>query len=92
MGKSMSYVIEKHIVKKYEVTDVWPFLKYGTFSPARKKIGLDTPKTCFRCGHKFVESDILYLGVVKSDKNRIFCETCGEHIRKCLDIQQHKEG
>ena len=87
----MNYVIEKHITKKYEVTDIARFLKYATFVGGRKGMR-NTPKTCFRCGHKFTDDEYTYLGVVKGDKNRIFCETCGEHIRKCLDIQQHKEG
>lgn len=90
MGKGMSYVIEKQVTNKYEVIDMLRFMKYDFFTNARKGMR-NTPHTCFRCGHKFVGSDWIYLGVVKGDKNRIFCETCGEHIRKCLDIQQHKE-
>ncbi len=80
------YVIEKHIVKKYEVTDIARFLKYETFLGGR--IGMkNTPKTCFKCGHKFTNDEYTYLGIVKGDKNRIFCEECAEEIRKVLDIE-----
>lgn len=80
------YVIEKHIVKKYEVTDIACFLKYETFVGGRKGMK-NTPKTCFKCGHKFADNEYTYLGIVKGDKNRIFCENCAEEIRKVLDIE-----
>ena len=32
----MNYVIEKHITKKYEVTDIARFLKYATFVVAER--------------------------------------------------------
>lgn len=81
--KLMGYVIEKHIVKKYDVMEIWKFLKFSVFCDARKKLG-NTPKTCFKCGHEFSEDEYIYLGVVKNDKNRIFCETCANEIAKEL--------
>jgi hypothetical protein len=79
----MNYVIEKHITKKYEVMDIARFLKYATFVGGRKGMR-NTPKTCFRCGHKFTDDEYTYLGVVKGDKNRIFCKSCAEHIASII--------
>lgn len=82
----MKFVIEKHSVKRYEIIDMIPFMKYDFFTDARKGMR-HTPQTCFRCGHKFVDSDMIYLGVVKGDKNRIFCESCGKEISKKLESE-----
>lgn len=79
----MNYVIEKHITKKYEVTDIARFLKFETFLDGRKGMA-HTPNSCLRCGYKFVKDDYTYLGIVKGDKNRIFCASCGEHIASIL--------
>ena len=84
----MSYVIERQVVKRYEVTDMLRFMKYDFFTNARKGMSR-TPKSCFRCGHRFVDDEWIYLGVVKGDRNRIFCESCGEHIIDILEIQRH---
>lgn len=81
------YVIEKQTTTKYEVIDMIPFMKYDFFTNARKGM-CNTPKTCFRCGHKFIDSDMIYLGVVKGDKNRIFCESCGKHIQEIFETQK----
>lgn len=75
----MNYIIERQITKKYEVTDIARFLKYDTFVNGRKGLR-KTPQTCFRCGKRFILGDFTYLGIVKGDKNRIFCKTCAEHI------------
>lgn len=80
---SDKYIIEKTITRKYEVTDIARFLKYGVFADARKNMK-NTPKTCFRCHHKFDGDEYTYLGMVKGDKNRIFCESCAKHIAEIL--------
>lgn len=85
----MKYVIEKTITKRYEVTHIWNFLKYGTFVSGRKGMS-NTPTTCFRCGRKFTEDDDLYLGVVNGDKNRVFCSSCGEHIASILNMKKQE--
>lgn len=79
----MNYVIEKHIVKKYVVTDIARFLKYKTFVGGRNGMQ-NTPHTCFRCGHKFNLDEYTYLGIVEGDKNRIFCKSCAEYIGNIL--------
>lgn len=79
----MNYVIEKHFTKKYVVTDIARFLKYETFVGSRNGMR-NTPHTCFRCGHKFNIDEYTYLGIVKGDKNRIFCKSCAEHIGDIL--------
>ena len=78
-----NFIIEKHITKRYEVTDIARFLKYETFIGARKGMN-NTPKTCFCCGHKFSEEEYTYLGIVKGDKNRIFCENCAKDIGEII--------
>ena len=83
MDKEMSYVIDKVIRKRYEVTDIGQFLKFSTFHNARKGMRF-TPCTCFCCNHKFTDDEYTYLGIVKGDKNRIFCKDCAERIAKKL--------
>lgn len=80
----MNYVIEKQVTNKYEVIDMVKFMKYDFFVNARKGMR-STPHTCFRCGRKFNEKEWIYLGVIKKQLNKIFCESCGEHIRTLLD-------
>lgn len=84
-----SYIIEKHITKRYEVTDIARFLKYDTFVDARKGMK-NTPKTCFKCGHKFEIDEWTYLGIVKGDKNHVFCQECAEEIVKKLGIDEKR--
>lgn len=84
-----NYIIEKHITKRYEVTDIARFLKYDTFVDARKGMK-NTPKTCFKCGHKFNIDEWTYLGIVKGDKNHIFCQECAEEIVKKLGIDEKR--
>lgn len=90
MEEGMSYVIEREVVKRYEITDMLRFMKYDFFTKARKGMR-KTPRVCFRCGHEFVGSDWIYLGVVKGDKNRIFCEKCGKHVISIFEIQRNTE-
>ena len=84
----MNYVIEKHFTKKYEITEMNPFVQYRNLLGVIDVLGLKTPKTCFSCGKKFFENDFMYLGLVKGDKNRLFCETCGRLIGSIIDIKE----
>ena len=84
-----NYIIEKHITKRYEVTDIARFLKYDTFVDARKGMK-NTPKTCFKCSHKFEIDEWTYLGIIKGDKNRIFCKKCAEEIVKDLGVDEKR--
>lgn len=75
----MSYIIEKHFTRKYEVVDICQFLLFSTFHSVRKGMRFN-PVVCFECGHKFADNEHTYLGIVKGDKNRIFCKSCAEKI------------
>ena len=77
--KNMDYIIEKHFTKKYAVTDIARLLKFETFVEGRKGLR-NTPHSCFRCNHRFNLDEYTYLGIVKGDKNRIFCKSCAELI------------
>ena len=79
----MSYIIQRVIRKKYEVTDIVKFMTYCIFRGTRKGMK-HTPTECFKCGHKFDDKDFIYLGVVKGDKNRIFCDSCAKEIENKL--------
>lgn len=81
----MGYLIEHHIVRKCEVLDIFPFLDYKTFLDGRKGL-MQTPTKCFNCGHVFSPEDKTYLGVIKHDRNRIFCEECGKKILSKLEL------
>ena len=50
----------------------------------------NTPKTCFKCGHKFEIDEWTYLGIIKGDKNRIFCKKCAEEIVKDLGVDEKR--
>lgn len=77
------YIIEKTVTTKYRVANISPFLKYDIFCEGRKGLS-NTPKTCFRCGRKFNNDDITWIGIMKQGKNKIFCAQCGKHINSIL--------
>lgn len=86
----MSYVIDKVIRKRYEVTDIGQFLKFSTFHNARKGMRF-TPCTCFCCNHKFTDDEYIYLGEVTGG-NKLFCEDCAERIADKLGIDEIKSA
>lgn len=79
----MSYVIDKVIRKRYEVTDIGQFLKFSTFHNARRGMRF-TPCTCFCCNHKFTDDEYTYLGIIRGDKNRIFARIAQNVLPKNL--------
>lgn len=83
VGKS-EYKITKVTTRHYYVTFVRPFMAYKKFCVARNGIK-HTPSTCFNCGRKFRDDETIYLGAVKKQPNKIFCEDCGSNIKKSLE-------
>ena len=47
-----------------------------------------TASTCFCCGRKLKEDEMIYLGAVEKQLNQIFCEECGKKIIKSLKDEQ----
>lgn len=86
----MSYVIDKVIRKRYEVTHIVRFMKFSVFREARKKLR-HTPNTCFCCNHKFTDDEYIYLGEVTGG-NKLFCEDCAERIADKLGIDEIKSA
>lgn len=85
----MACIIERHITRRYEVTDIARFMKFSVFHDARKNMR-DNPTTCFKCHHKFDDDEYIYLGIVKGG-NRIFCKACAEQISKELGQDELKK-
>ena len=74
------YKITKVTTRNYYVTYVRQFMDYKTFSSVRS-----SPSTCFCCGKRFKDGDMLYLGAVETESNKVFCEECGKKIIKYLE-------
>lgn len=61
------YVTRRHIIENAR-----PFMSFGLFAEACKE--------CFVCGHKFDESEQIYIASMRSDRPRIVCEQCAKRI------------
>ena len=83
----MGYMITKTIVKKCDVLNIWRFQEFGVFRASREYYGLSVERKCFCCGREFHNDDILYLGPVRNEGNKLFCEKCGKEIAESLGIE-----
>lgn len=85
------YKITKTTVRNYYVTFCRPFMEFSKFKEARGGMR-HTPSTCFGCGWKFKDEDMLYLGAVKNQLNQVFCEECGKQIIESLENERNDSG
>ena len=52
------------------------FMNYGKFKEARSRMGLYYWKRCHWCGKDFEEKDIMALGHISGQGNKVFCQSC----------------
>lgn len=80
------FKITKVITKNYSVTSCRKFMTYKDLKEARSD--MHTPSTCFCCERKFKDEEVVYLGRIPGELNKIFCSDCGKKIEKSLKEDQ----
>lgn len=63
------------------------FGSYDTYRDIRKNYYDDAAmkgkRYCYKCGHKFVPADIIYLSITDDEKRILTCEKCSlDHINR----------
>jgi len=56
------------------------WLKFGDYQKARLKTKIKIQKTCFKCRHKFDESEQLAIVSLGRHGNKLFCDNCAATI------------
>lgn len=72
-----------YVTREYDLIAAHEFMDFKTFVDARKGMR-NTPKTCFVCNHKFIDTEKIWIAGVMRDKNRIVCEHCATVINRYI--------
>lgn len=71
--KKQNYILT---TQQFKVRDVHPFIRYEDYRKGREGSRQRVQKTCFRCRHKFSDTEQTWLAVIQGYHNELFCEDC----------------
>lgn len=78
--------ITKTYTKTYNISAVREFGAYKDIIEARERIfgenGMKGLRSCFRCGHRFQDADMVHLAFNENGNNPFFCEDCARKFRE----------